>query len=286
MTMSKTIFTLIDDIKAVMHGSHTISEEAVAQFGGRLASTIASRLLSGERPVSSDLRMSNLGTPCERKLWYSVSEDHVGEELPAEAKLKFLFGDILEEMLLFLAEAAGHEVRGRQDELEIEGVKGHRDAIIDGVLVDVKSASSYSFNKFARHELEGDDPFGYIDQLNAYHYATVRTDPSVDKDQFAFLVIDKQLGKLCLDIHNPNGKNYADVVRAKRAIVDAPTPPQRSYNDEPDGSSGNRKLSTVCSYCDYKSTCWPGLRAFAYSTGPRYLTRVEKQPIPPEVPVV
>ena len=59
-----------------------------------------------------------------------------------------MFGDILEELLLFLAKEAGHTVTGQQDTLSISGVNGHRDAIIDGRLVDVKSASSYSFRKF------------------------------------------------------------------------------------------------------------------------------------------
>ena len=39
-------------------------------------------------------------------------------------------------------------LKGEQGEVEIEGIKGHRDAIIDGAIGDVKSASAFSYKKF------------------------------------------------------------------------------------------------------------------------------------------
>lgn len=279
----KTIDTLIEDIQKLVDGDHTVSQESVEQFSKQLAEVISKRLFQ-KRENSNELRMSNLGTPCSRKLWYTISDEHDPTPLPIEAKIKFLFGDILEELLLFLAKESGHAVTGRQDELDIEGVKGHRDAIIDGVLVDVKSASSRSFDKFAKHGLEGDDPFGYLDQINAYHWASLQEphDVEIDKDRLAFLVIDKQLGHICLDVYKPNGKDYGRVVQSKRAIVSSPTPPKRPYMDEPDGKSGNRKIPTTCGYCDYKHSCWTNLRTFIYSNGPRYLTHVARLPDVPE----
>src|SRR5690606_25725922 len=105
-----------------------------------------------------------------------------GEPLRPEAYLKFLYGDILEDLLLFLAEAAGHTVVGRQDEQEIAGIKGHRDCVIDGTVVDAKSASSYSFKKFKEGRLREDDPFGYVDQLQSYIHSG-QNDPLVtDKE--------------------------------------------------------------------------------------------------------
>ena len=61
------------------------------------------------------------------------------------------------------------------------------------------------------------------------------------------------------------------------------TPPDLCYWDEEDGKSGNRKLSTGCSYCSHKVKCWPTLRAFKYSNGTRYLTVVEREPNVEEV---
>ena len=40
-----------------------------------------------------------------------------------------------------LASISGHKVTQQQKQVEVEGVKGHQDCFIDGVLVDCKSAS-------------------------------------------------------------------------------------------------------------------------------------------------
>jgi hypothetical protein len=226
--------------------------------------------------------MSNLGSPCERKLWYHVNKPSERETFSAATRLKFLYGDLLECVILFLARVSGHKVEGEQDELEIEGIKGHRDAVIDGVTVDVKSASSYSFNKFVEGLDATNDAFGYVDQLGSYVHAgkenPVESDPKVG----AFLAVDKQLGKMTLDVHTYE-KDYVEAAQRKKEMVTKPEPPPRAFFDEPDGKSGNRKLGTNCSYCDFKRTCYPNLRGFAYASGPRYLTKVVKLPDVPEL---
>ena len=255
MRLLKTIDTLVDDIYTVL---------------------IADRLAQNRAEPS--LRMSNLGSPCERKLYYTINEPGRREPLPPEVCLKFIFGDILEAVLLLLAKSAGHSVEAQQEEVDINGVKGHLDAIIDGTVVDCKSASTQSFKKFESGLLPDGDAFGYLDQLGGYGYAT-RDDPRVtDKKRAAFLVVDKTLGKLCLDVQHVTDTDYAEVVEHKRSILSRSVPPPRPYFDEAEGKSGNRKLGTVCSYCDFKRHCWPGLRAYAYSGAPKFLTQVVKEP--------
>lgn len=221
--------------------------------------------------------MSNLGTKCLRKLWYTVNKPEKAEALRPEARLKFLYGDIIETLVLWLAKLSGHEVTGEQDELDISGVKGHRDAIVDGITVDVKSASTYSFKKFEGHLSPQNDAFGYLDQLGAYEYAGEKNDVS------AFIAVDKTLGHIHVDKHEGLAdKDYDRFVEERKAIVGQDTPPERGYFDEQDGKSGNRKLAMECSYCSFKSECWPGLRTYIYSNGPRYLTRVTREPDVPE----
>lgn len=224
------------------------------------------------------LRLSNIGTPCKRKLWYTINTPEAAEPLSPAARFKFLFGDILEELLLFLAKEAGHSVEGQQDELEINGIKGHRDAVVDGRIVDVKSASTYSFRKFAGNGLREDDPFGYLDQIGAYAQAS-GSDPLVtEKDVVSFLVVDKTLGNICLDTYPTSEVDYNKKTEEVKQIVNSPTPPDRAFDDVPDGKSGNRKLCTQCSYCDFKRECWPNLRTFIYSSGPTFLTEVAREP--------
>lgn len=228
--------------------------------------------------------MSNVGKPCERQLWYEINSDE-GESLPPEAHMKFAYGDVLELLTLFLVEAAGHDVQGTQDTQEIEGIEGHRDAVIDGVLVDVKSASSYSFKKFSDGQLASNDSFGYIDQLQSYLYAGQSDDTITDKDRAAFLVIDKVLGKICLDVHPRKDIPYDSIYRHKKSMVASSVAPPRGFTTVPDGKSGNEKLGVNCSYCSHKHTCYPGLRVFGYGTGPVFLTNVARLPNVPELQV-
>lgn len=240
-----------------------------------IASVISQKLRpSVEKPA---LRMSNLGTKCLRKLWYTVNRPEKAEPLRPEARLKFLYGDIVETLVIWLSKIAGHEVTGEQTELEIGGVKGHRDALIDGTLVDVKSASTFSFKKFQEGLEPGSDAFGYLDQLGAYAYAG-------ENREAAFLALDKTLGHITVDKHNGLGdKDYGKFVEERKAIIAQPEPPERGYFDEPDGKSGNRKLAMECGYCPFRAHCWPGLRTFIYSNGPRYLTNVIREPDVPEI---
>ena len=274
----KTIDTLVEDILEVVDGKGGWDSALSDFLADRISKTLESRLNAG--PRTNTLRMSNLGSPCTRKLWFSINTPEVGEPLSPETKLKFLYGDILEDLLLSLAEAAGHTVEGTQDEMEIRGIKGHRDAVIDGVTVDVKSASSYSFQKFSNHTLDLDDPFGYISQLSSYVFAA-KGDPLVkDKKGGAFLVMDKTLGKLCLDYHNLEGyikDKEKEVEDIKNAVASDSLPP-RGYEDIPDGKSGNKRLAVGCSYCAFKQACWPDLKTYAYANGPKFLTKVVKEP--------
>ena len=280
----KTLDSLIEDIYDLFLRDDTkVSEEGAHEFGLSLAAIIKDRLEAKRREPY--LRFSNIGSDCDRKLHYQINHPELGEALPPEVHLKFLFGDILEALLLFLAKEAGHRVEGQQGRMAFEGLEGSRDAVIDGSLVDVKSASSYSFRKFANEELEGNDPFGYTKQLGLYLEAS-QDDPIVtNKDSAFFFVIDKTLGHLCLSkIKRKPSFNWSWFVKRQRAMVEEKDIlPKRAFGPVPEGKSGNEALGLQCSYCNFKKACWSGLRGFAYSTGPKWLTRVVKEPNVPEI---
>ena len=255
--------------------------KVIEDFGKQLAKTIAERLV--RTPREPTLRMSSIGQPCERKLYYEINESDKAEPLRAETYLKFLFGDLTEELILFLAQLAGHSVEGRQDEQEIEGIKGHWDAVVDGRIVDVKSASTFSFKKFASGNLKDDDPFGYILQIQSYLYAGQENPIVTDKERASFLVFDKSLGHLCLDTHEKDSTNWSELYNHKKKVVSSETPPERAFEDEPFQKSGNRKLGVNCSYCSFSKTCWPDTRTFLYSFGPVTLTKTVVEPNVPEL---
>lgn len=273
----KSINTLIKDIYGVLErGEVRIDSD-------KLSKTIANRL-SENKSGGDVLRMSKLGEKCERKLWLAKNRPEAAEHLPGHTLLKFLIGDIHEEVVLSLAEASGHKVEARQETVDLHGVKGHLDAIIDGVIVDVKSANARGMVKFEKHKLESDDPFGYMDQLGAYSEST-KDDARVQvKGEVAFLASDKELGHLVLDKYKKPEKDWLKHISRLRGILAEKEPPKRHYMAQPDGASGNMKLPMECTYCQYKNECWKnanegkGLRKFLYSNGPRWLTYVAREP--------
>jgi hypothetical protein len=280
--LTKSIDTLVKDIQRVLDEGATVSAEEAQAFGDSLARLMVERL---SEPRSSEryLRLSNLGQKCSRRLWLEVHYPEAVEKLSPSVRLKFLYGDLIEALLLFLARLAGHTVVGQQDEVDLHGVKGHRDAVIDGMIVDVKSASSRSFEKFRYGLRDEDDGFGYNRQLGGYLEAGQTDVQVLDKDRAAFLVADKTLGHITLDIHKKDNTDYARLVEEKRGALAAPVLPSRGYDDVPDGASGNRRLGIECSYCPVRKRCWPGLRTFAYSNGLRHLTVVKREPNVPEI---
>jgi len=279
--MAKTIDTLVDDIQALFKNGHVTDPKLLEGFGRAIADVVGSRLSEHQTERgSSILRMSNIGKP-DRQLWYDTHREAGDREsLNPSIKIKFMFGDILEQFLLYLAVESGHSVEHTQARVELDGVPGSIDCIIDGVLVDVKSASTFSFQKFKDGSLVMDDPFGYIQQLAGYSAA-------LGGIGGAFLVIDKTLGHICLLQYDGKVLEAFDarsrVGEAKR-ILAMEEPPERCYEPKEDGKSGNLILSVGCSYCPFKKECWSdsndgiGLRTFLYSTGPRHFVQVLKEP--------
>ena len=280
----KKIDTLIRDINKTLKGMGGW-DGIRGQSLGYGVILIANQRFSKPQEPRGYLSLSSVGTPCKRKLWYKINRTDEGEELTPNTFLKFFYGDMIEELVLQLAIASGHDVTGEQDRLDVHGVKGHRDAVIDGMTVDVKSCSSYAFKKFKEGRLRDDDPFGYISQLSSYVYAG-QNDPLVtDKVRGAFLAVDKQNGHICLDVYDftEELKTKEEEILETIYMVDGKIPEERIPPVPQTKSSDNTKLSMQCSYCEFKFLCWENLRTFIYSSGPEYLVDVVQEPRVPEV---
>ena len=279
--MSKSIDTLVEDIYGLFESPQELAQHIADEVGKEIGETLIYRLKTDSEDREFTLRMSNLGKP-DRQLWYEKYLKGTKESLPPDTLIKFLFGDIWESIILGLAEAAGHEVTQKQAEVELNGIVGHNDAIIDGVVVDVKTASKYAFMKFEKGTLHEDDPFGYMEQLAGYCEAHGGLDG-------AFLVVEKTLGKLCLlryswqdDLKPLRMKERIDHLR--EVLDDPENIPERCYDPIEEGKAGNLALNINCSYCPFKQNCWSdanggmGLRTFLYSNGPKHFVHVEKEP--------
>lgn len=275
MTLSKKVADAFNSVLSI--GVDTSAEGAESHlraFGTELEALAKERFGNRAFEKRGGLRLSQMGTPCDRQFWYKVNAPELGEDLPPEVRFKFIYGDLIEASVVLTLRLGGVDVRDTQREVELEGIVGHIDGIIDDAVIDIKSASTYAMSKFYDGIGPHNDPFGYRVQL--YSYAT-----ALGLNKAAFIAVDKQHGRIVVDEHvvgDREQKEIREYLRARKEIAKSSTPPPRSFSDVPDGKSGNMKLGVQCSYCAFKKECWPGLRCFVYSNGPRFLTRVEKEP--------
>lgn len=219
-----------------------------------------------------------MGPRCPRALWYSIHEPGTAEPLPPWAIFKYSYGHIIEALAISLAKASGHTVEGEQDEVTLDGVVGHIDALVDGCLVDFKSTSTLSFEKFERGTLAENDDFGYLDQLDGYVTALHDDDRLLVKDRGFICAIDKQLGHVALYEHRVRPDKIRETIKKFKEYISRTNPPECTCGTRADGTSGNICLDTRASYNSYKWVCNPNLRCFLYSKGPRYFTKVVKVP--------
>lgn len=274
----KSLHTLPEDItKLLTEGVENLNEENLAKFTEDLARLLRLRLKQkSKEPVKKTLRMSKLGTP-DRKLWF---EFNVQTTVEVTHPLKFLYGDIIELLVLYLAKETGHTIFNEQKTHEIDGVIGHQDCGMDEYqIVDVKSASNFSYKKFAERTLFRNDPFGYVAQLSSYMKAE-------GTDKGAFVAVNKETGEVCVMEVGPSDtidpeKRIQDI----REMLKSSTPPKDlCYEPVEFGKSGNTQINPSCYYCPFKDLCWAGkTRKFKYATGIVELVDVKNLPKVEEV---
>ena len=280
MNSSKNLSTLVEDIyekiECLSQGENMdIPQDLIDDFGERMKQALVH--WTEPKKQTKGLRMSNIGRPA-RQLWYESKKDSEPTPLKAPTHIKFLYGHLLEELLILFVKIAGHSVSDEQKEVTVDGIKGHIDCKIDGQVVDIKTASNFGFKKFKEGTLYQDDPFGYMYQLSGY-------ETSEGTNEGGFLAINKETGELALycpgDLTKPNVNGRIDSLKNK---LKSDTPPEKCYQPIPEGKKGNMRLPTGCAYCGFKNECWSdanngrGLRVFKYANGLKYFTRVTSTP--------
>ena len=278
---TKKLDTLIDDMNGILSGISSgkapeVKEEQIDKF---LNNTKLALLdwLQPRKSSGKGLRMSVIGRPA-RQLWYDNHIERKQEIHDPSTQLKFLYGHVLEHLLLFLVEVSGHTVTAQQKKVKVEDVNGHMDCKIDGEVVDVKSASAMSFKKFKNGTLYEDDPFGYIAQLAGYEHNEGTTNGGL-------LAVNKSSGEIALfrpdELMKPNAKDLINNLKEKLTQNE---PPEKCYQPIPHDKTGNLKLPVGCVYCSHKFICHADsndgdeIRVFKYANSNVFMTKVVNQP--------
>jgi hypothetical protein len=301
----KKIDTLIPDIYTLMvEKEHKINEDNLSIFLGHMETAIRDYLENKQEvnkfnPDEFYLRMSKLGTG-KRKLWFEANHvfakkvDKDGKELMADPNvvgptvMRFLQGHLTEALLLFLARESGHTVEYEQEEVEIDGVLGHIDAVIDGHLVDAKTASDYSYKSKFKDSglLYGNDPYGYVTQLSCYFKALgKKIKKKLTKPSYFWAYNKSNSDMLLMPVPEDRMVDGEERVKEVKEALAQPNPPQElCFPLEHHGKSGNIKIHKECGWCPFKHRCFEdsnggkGLRSFNYSNGVVHLTKVVNEP--------
>ncbi len=242
----KNINTVVQDVYNLMEKrEHTGDLNKIAKtIGEEVSESVVNALTPREE--STGLRMSGIGR-CERAQWYGI-KGYTSEPIKGDVFLTFLQGHIMEAVLLGLVELAGHTVEGKQGKHTVEGVNGAQDCIIDGELVDVKTASDWSFkNKFKDDGIK-DDSFGYIKQLSGYGKTEGR-----EKGYFLAFNKNKSTLKLCEQELEQDVDKHISQLKDK---MNKDEPPMRVAKATTFGKDGRERLNMVCAFCGHKENCY------------------------------
>ena len=275
----KNLSTLVEDIYQtvtdITGGDKEVPDELLNELGQKIARTIKT-WSTPQHHNKFKLRMSNIGRPA-RQLYYS-QKDTQEIKHHASTQIKFLYGHIMEDLLIFLTKLSGHSVTDEQKEVLVDDVLGHMDCKIDGEVIDIKTASGFGFKKFKNKTLAEDDPFGYVSQLAGYERAEGTANGG-------FLALNKESGELTLyqpeDLDKPNVNTLISNIES---ALKGEAPPDKCYKPIKSGSKGNMKLPMGCVYCSHKFVCnadtndGKGLRVFKYAKGLEYMTKVVSLP--------
>lgn len=237
---------IVDKINAYLNAEGRLVSEAILQEVGKLSQYAFKRQFT-EPKHDSGYRLSSIGRCLRQQAYKALGIDGDGKELDARARMVFLMGDLTEIAIVGLAKAAGCKITRTgedQAEVEIDGIKGHPDGVLDdSVLFECKSMSSYSFTEFERGHIDD----GYRYQCNAYMEA-------LGLKSCVIVGLNKDAGVLSEFVFNKSPE-IVQSIRDRIALLKSATTdklPEREY--QPDAKN---YLPWQCRYCSHYKTCYP-----------------------------
>ena len=244
-----------------------ISSTIIQEFGEACKQAFIKQFVD-ERETKFKPRMSNIGKPlCQLQM---EKKGAPAETPPYNAKMRFIFGDLIEALAVAILKASGIKIEEFQKKVKYkfdkDKIYGTYDVKIQNRVWDIKSASPYSFkHKFGDaggfDAVVNDDPFGYVSQ--GYLYAKAG-----GVDFGGWIVINKSTGEWSV-VETP----VSDEIHSKKAVKQAKDnlkalnddiPFKRLYEDKEEyfnrKLTGNKVLGIECSFCAYKKPCWGDLQ--------------------------
>lgn len=276
----KSIHTLVEDIYNVASpdSSYPMERNILEHMLKNMSHAVCDTSALGA-PRQYFIRPSGVGKGL-RWHWFMNKYPDAGEVFDGRMMMLFLDGHIQEAKLLAYIKLAGHTVTHEQGKVELAGISGSCDCVIDGYLIDIKTASDYSFKKFEAGQIDlNNDPFGYIAQLSTYKQGLIAAGVEI-KGQ-GWLVYNKNDSKTVLhlipDTQLVDATQKIEQIREahKSDIMPEELCPGAEPKAEP---NGNLEMSFMCAYCPFKDKCWPDYQVYKYSNKNKLYVKVVKEP--------
>ena len=238
-----------------------ISSTIINEFGEACKEAFRKQFVE-ERETKFKPRMSSIGKPlCQLQMEKNGAETEIP---PYNAKMRFIFGDLIEALAVAILKSSGIKIDGLQKKVTHtfgkNKINGTYDVKIMDRVWDIKSASPYSFKyKFLEgfDAIEKDDTFGYVSQGYLYSEAE-------GVDFGGWIAIDKSSGEWAIVETPINDRGYSKkaLEQAKNNLkaLNDDVPFKRQYKDIEEKFNGkltgNRVLGMECTFCPYKKACW------------------------------
>jgi len=218
------------------------------------------RQVFAKRKDDGGLRLSQIGK-CLRQQYF-MAKKYPAEKLQPRAKMTFLFGDIVEAIVVALIKSSGINLHSEQKEVCLDEIKGHIDGIITinnkDYLFECKSMSDGNFKKLEAVGLS--DDFGYLSQTNSYMHC-------LNIDKCLLIAVNKNTGHIAeVEINKSEeivSRIKNDINILKKSLKNNKLPPRKYepvLEKSKGGHTGRMILPIPCSYCAYKNFCWENLQ--------------------------
>jgi len=229
----------------------TVNESIKYEFGNLCGWALKRQVMeSSER--KGGLYLSSCGK-CTRAQAYNFhSIEKSGKEQDSRSAIVFLYGDIIENMIVALAKTAGCDIFATGlSQLKVpikvgdKTIIGHSDGLVfdDGIkLFECKSMSSYAFNMFQRGEINPE----YMSQINMYLEGT-------KLDQCMLVAFAKDSGMLGEKLITKDPEIVKDGYRRLKEVLDS-TPKKLPMREHTFDSKGH--LPWNCTFCSFYNVCW------------------------------
>jgi hypothetical protein len=259
-----------DYMQKATRGEVTVSPSAIKDFTKECEESVE-RQLNKKREFS--IRMSGLGRPLCQQL---LDRQGIKEDMDYNALFRFMFGDLVESIVVLIMEQAEVEIVAKQKPVKLT-IAGHeitgtldlilRDEMGVEKVWDVKSASEWAFRfKYTGYggydKIKEDDPFGYVMQGHLYGEAT-------GLPFGGWIVVNKSSGEIVMveapDWQDEDRREYMkDAERRVKRLLDPDPNFVKPFKSEFETykvkgeviRTGNKTLPKICSMCGYRSHCW------------------------------